>query len=130
MPRLTVWLAVLATLAQAVLFEFAMAGREIAAGEEGAPHAHHHARLDAAKGKAPKHDPDAPRHEHGKECPFCVARATHQAPSLAPGIDVPVPPSARMRAPRRLRDRVRAQRRPARPRCRSPPARAPMPLFA
>lgn len=132
-PRLTVWVAVLAVLAQAVLFEFAMAGRETAAARERAAapaeHAHHHAHR-GTEGDAPKRDRDVPRHEHGKDCPFCTARAMHQASSATPGLDLPAPHALWMPAPRPPRSRIRARRRPARLRCRSPPARAPMPIPA
>lgn len=117
-----VWLAVLAVVTQAVLFEFAMAARGTATASGRAAVAHHAHRSDH---QVPRDDRDAPRHEHGgKDCPFCVARATHATPSLPHGPDLVPPPSAVAVASPFPRARVRAPRRPARFRSRSPP-RAP-----
>jgi HAMP domain-containing protein len=111
-----VWLAVLAVVAQAVLFEFAMAARETAAASKRAAVAHHDDH------QVPRGDQDAPRHKHGgKDCPFCVARATHATPSLPHGPELTSPCSAVTFAPPLLRARIRARRRPARFRSRSPP---------
>jgi hypothetical protein len=114
--RLAGWLAVLAVVLQTTLFDFAMAARARAAAQqraEPAQHAHH----GSSQGGQ-----DAPDHEHGsKECPFCLARATHQAASLPPSIDV-LPPSVATALTTYLpRQRVRARRRPTRFRSRSPP---------
>ena len=115
--RTVTWFAILAVLAQTVLFDLAMAARETAAAREQAATAHHVAH------HAPRNDRDIPRHRHdGQDCPFCVARATHQAPTPPTGGVLPVPLSmAVVVPPLLLRGRVRARRRPTRFRSRSPP---------
>jgi hypothetical protein len=104
---------------QAVLFEFAMAARDAAEaeGRATAHHAHHEGAGDSQ---------GAPTHEHGKDCPFCVARAAHQAPSLPAGVSLPLPSSVVAVARPAPRRRVRARRRPARFSSRSPPPRSPL----
>jgi hypothetical protein len=115
---LVIWLAVLAVVTQTVLFDLAMAARMAAvAGEraELAQHAHH---------GAPKGGPEAPAHEHGgKDCPFCIARAMHQAPSPPPVLAVLPPSSAVALATYAPPVRIRARRRPIRFRPRAPPSR-------
>lgn len=114
--RAAAWLAVLAVLAQAVLFEFAMAARDAAetSGQAaaGTHHAHH---------GAPAQGPQGPGHDHGKDCPFCLARATHAAPGLPSAPELPLPASAAAVASPLAQARVRARRRPGRFRSRSPP---------
>jgi hypothetical protein len=115
----TAWLAVLAVLAQAVLFDLAMAAREAAEAQAQAwaAAAHHH--------EAPGHGREAPRgHKHREDCPFCVARATHQAPAPPDGVAVPAPLPVAAARPALPRARVRARRRPTRFRSRSPPGEA------
>ncbi|HEX6011404.1 MAG TPA: hypothetical protein VFY87_06270, partial [Geminicoccaceae bacterium] len=63
----------------------------------------------------------APGHKHQEDCPFCVARATHQAPASPDGVAVPVPVLVTVARPTLPRARVRARRRPTRFRSRSPP---------
>jgi hypothetical protein len=113
--RTATWLAVLALFAQTVLFDLAMAARETAAAREriAAAHATHH---------APRDDRNAPQHPHGGEdCPFCVARTTHQASSLPTSACLPLPLSIAAVALPLPRGRARARRRPSRFRARSPP---------
>jgi hypothetical protein len=110
------WFAVLTVLTQTVLFDLAMAARETAAARERAVAAHH------AEHHAPRHDRDAPQRQHGgKDCPFCVARATHQALTPPAGAILPRPLSLVVVVPPLPRGRVRARRRPTRFRSRSPP---------
>jgi HAMP domain-containing protein len=114
--RTVAWFAVLAVLAQTVLFDFAMAARETAAARERATAAHHAAQ------QAPRNDPDAPQNQHGgKDCAFCLARATHQAPTPPAGAALPLPLPIAVVVPPLPRVRVRARRRPTRFRSRSPP---------
>jgi hypothetical protein len=115
--RTVTWFAILAVLAQTVLFDLAMAARETAAARERiatARHAAHH---------APRDDRNAPQHQHDRQdCPFCVARATHQAPTPPTGGVLSVPLSMAVVVPLLLpRGRVRARRRPTHFRSRSPP---------
>lgn len=115
-----VCLAVLAILAQNVLFEHAMAAAKVAAAQARAEREHAHAH--GHHGGAPNEPKQAP-HQHGEDCPFCLARAMHQGLSLAAGpvllrlavvgVTSPLP-----------RGRVRVARRSARVRCRSPPLRS------
>ena len=65
---LAVWLALVVILAQAVLFEYAMAGTEAMSGPSSqvAHHEHH----DGAKNTQPR-----PKHSHHADCPFCLALA-------------------------------------------------------
>jgi hypothetical protein len=113
---LVVWLAVLAAVAQTALFDFAMAAQATDAAQkrvERVRHAHH---------GMPQDGQGAPTHEHGgKDCPFCVARATHQAPSLPSGIAIPAPLLVGTFVRPGSRHRLRARRRPARFHSRSPP---------
>jgi hypothetical protein len=113
--RSAAWLAILAVLAQAIFFEFAMAARAATAREQAAA-AYHVAQ------HVPQDDQDVPRqHQHsGKDGPFCIARAMHQAPALPTDIVVLLL-FAVVSVPPLPRARVRARRRPARFRSRSPP---------
>ena len=115
--RVVACLAVLAVVAQAVLFDFAMAARATTAAQERAAAAHspgHH--------HTPPHKPDNPGHGHeGTECPFCIARATHQAAPVANAV-VPLLVTWLVAAAAPFaHNRVRAVRRPRRFRSRSPP---------
>jgi hypothetical protein len=106
-------LAVLALVTQTVLFDLAMAAAGTAAilPAAAAPHAHHH--------PAPANAPA--QHEHGKDCPFCVARAGHQATALPAGPAARVAAGYRLASPRPRPQRIRARQRPACFRSRSPP---------
>jgi hypothetical protein len=111
-----VWLAVLAVVAQTVLFDLAMAARATAAARERVELARH------AQHGTPQDGQSVPAHEHsGKDCPFCIARAMHQAPSLPPSVVLPPPSSVVATTPYLPRRRVRAHRRPTRFHSRSPP---------
>ena len=116
----TAWLAVFAVLAQAVLSDLAMAARETAEAQARTAAAHRH-----AHDKAPGQGREAPPgHRHQEDCPFCVARATHQAPAPPDGFAVPAPLPVAAARPTLPRARVRARCRPARFRSRSPPGEA------
>src|SRR4051794_32520883 len=109
------WLAVLAIVAQAVLFEFAMTPRPAAAEPSAASHCH--------PSPAPQDDRQHPGHQHGKYCPFCIARACHQLASLpiGAGLATLVVDAAVVVVPVPRPDPVRARRRPPRFGSRAPP---------
>ena len=110
------WFAVLAVLVQTVFFDLAMAARETVAARQQAATAHH------AAHHPPRNDRNAPPHQHGgKDCPFCIARAMHQAPTPPTGAALLLPLSIAVVGPLLPRGRVRARRRPTRFRSRSPP---------
>ena len=115
--RTVTWFAILAVLAQTVLFDLAMAARETAPrGNRSQPRTTWRITRRGTIGTLPQH-----RHD-GQDCPFCVARATHQAPTPPTGGVLPVPLSMAVVVPLLLaRGRVRARRRPTRFRSRSPP---------
>ena len=111
-----VWLAILAVVTQAVLFELAMAARAwalVPVATHG--HAHH--------GEAPAPKPSPPAHKHEGDCPFCLARAANPPPPALPGIVLPLPVAVRRAERPILLGRIRAGRRPTRFRARSPPLR-------
>ncbi len=99
----------LAILAQAVLFEFAMAARDSApataqAAAADAPHhatsSHDHDACHPGNDEAPS--VPSPHRHGGADCPFCLARCAHQAAGLpnvaelpartAPAADAGFPP--------------------------------------
>lgn len=108
------WLAVLAVLAQTVLFEHAMAAEKVAAAQARAT-VHHH---DHGAGEEPA--PERAPHQHDQDCPFCLARASNQGLSLGVGLVLPRLAVVVVAPPSRG-GRLRVARRPARIRCRSPP---------
>ena len=72
---------------QTVLFDLAMAARETVAARQQAATAH------LAAHHPPRNDRNAPPpHQHGgKDCPFCIARAMHQAPTPPTGAALLLP---------------------------------------
>jgi hypothetical protein len=111
---LAVWLALVAILAQAVLFEYAIAGTEAMSGPSSqvAHHEHH----DGAKNTQPR-----PKHSHHADCPFCLALSSHKATGTPPEAQLPTLLAGRALALPFAAGRLAPHRGPAHARSRSPP---------